>query len=274
MKLREKIENTLLKMGITSFCMLDYANLRETKPHLVRKDGFEASSAIIYLIPYFTGFTKNLSVYAASVDYHAVIKEISDAVIAIIEESGEYRALGFGDHSPIDERSAALIGGLGVIGDNGLIINEEYGSFVFIGDVITDIPPSELECDEPKPIGRCEGCGSCKAACPSGILRGEGDKCLSAITQKKGELAEDEIELMRKYGTVWGCDICSLSCPHNKSPRLTPIPHFYKDRIDFLTREILDSMSDEKFKKRAFSWRGRAVLERNLSLLYPENNLK
>jgi len=269
MKLKEKIAEALLDMGITSFCTLDYRHLRENKPRLVRKDGFEPRSAVIYIIPYFAGFTKNLSIYAASTDYHAVIKEISERLIGIIESSG-YRAFGFGDHSPIDERSAALIGGLGIIGDNGLIINKEYGYFVFIGDVITDIPAEELECDEPKAVERCEGCGRCKAACPTGILRGEGSDCLSAITQRKGELSRDEISLMRKYNTVWGCDICSLACPHNKEPKLTPIQHFYKDRIELLTKEVLDNMTDEEFKSRAFSWRGRGVLERNIELLYFE----
>ncbi len=268
--LRENIASALLDKGITSFCMLDYRHLKEVKPRLVRKEGFEPKSAIVYLIPYFAGFTKNLSVYAASVDYHSVIREISEALTSIIEADGKYKALGFGDHSPIDERSAALIGGLGILGDNGLLINEEYGSFVFIGDVITDVPPDELDCDAPLEIKRCEGCGACRTACPTGILCGKGDKCLSAITQKKGELDDGEIALMKQHSTVWGCDICSLSCPHNKSPRLTPIPHFYNDRIEFLTKETLDAMSDDEFGNRAFSWRGRAVLERNLNLLYPE----
>ena len=113
-------------------------------------------------------------------------------------------------------------------------------------------------------VGGCAHCGKCKSACPTGILRGEGSSCLSEITQRKGDLSEDELTLMREYNTVWGCDICQNVCPYNKNPKATPIEFFRKDRITRLTKEVLESMSEPEFKTRAFSWRGRGVLERNL----------
>ena len=81
---------------------------------------------------------------------------------------------GYGDHSPIDERYAALACGLGIAGDNGLIINEKYGSYVFIGDVICDVPPETLSAMPVGKILHCSHCGRCRSACPTGILRGEG----------------------------------------------------------------------------------------------------
>ena len=174
----------------------------------------------------------------------------------------------FGDHSPIAERHAALISGLGIAGDSGLLINEKYGTYTFIGDMITDIPSELLGKTEIVSISTCNHCGACRRACPTGILRGEGDCCLSAITQRKGDLLDREVDLMKKYNTVWGCDICQTACPHNKDPKKTPLDFFYKERISRLDKELLDKMSKDEFSRRAFAWRGRKTVERNLDLLY------
>ena len=252
---------------IEYFAAVDYSDTREISPEIMARESFLARSVLVFLIPYYVSVPKNLSVYAASLDYHVFIRDISDRLIDLMKRLyPENHFVGYGDHSPIDERGAALIGGLGIIGDSGLFINEKYGSYVFVSDLVTDVPPEELSAVKTD-VRECIHCGRCKAACPTGILRGEGDDCLSAITQRKGELSESEKELMRKCGTVWGCDLCQNVCPYNKNPERTPIEFFYRDRIELLTSEVLASMSKEEFKKRAFGWRGRAVVERNLKAL-------
>ena len=150
---------------------------------------------------------------------------------------------------------------------NGLIINEKYGSFVFVGDLVTDLDPEIFMTDSPKEIVRCEGCGACLRACPTGVLRGEGADCLSAITQRKGELTDEEIALMRKYNTAWGCDICQTACPHNSRPTITPVEFFFRERIDNLTLNLLENMSNEEFERRSYAWRKRATIRRNLEIL-------
>ncbi len=266
--LKEMVKEYLASVGIEYFSVLKYSDCRQTNGRIIERENFEPKSIIIYLLPYYAGESENLSIYSSSLDYHIKIKEINDGLSAKIKEICPSAGIrGYGDHSPIDERHAALIGGLGIAGDNGLIINEKYGSYVFIGDIVTDIDPDLLLASEPTEIKRCIGCGDCKRACPTGILRGEGDDCLSAITQRKGELTEAECQLMRKYNTLWGCDLCQNSCPYNQNPQKTPVKFFHEDRIPRLTREILDSMSDEEFSRRAFAWRKRKTVERNLDIL-------
>jgi epoxyqueuosine reductase len=232
------------------------------------REDFTPRSVIVFLLPYYAGETVNISRYSSSLDYHIAIRDIGEQIIHVLREAyPECHARGYGDHSPIDEVNAALISGLGMIGDNGLLINDKYGSYIFIGDVVTDVPPHLLGAISPMPVKRCKGCGACRRACPTGILRGESDECLSAITQRKGELRDDEIALMRKYNTAWGCDLCQSICPYNSNPIITPIPFFKQERIPHLTREILDDMDKAEFSRRAFAWRGRRTVERNLDIL-------
>ncbi len=267
--MKKTVKEFFAKEKIEYYSVLDYSFCRENKKYLLERENLEAKSVILFLVPYYTGESENLSRYATSYDYHIFIKDITCRLCRTLgEKFPEYKFIGYGDHSPIDERSAALLAGLGILGDNGLLINEKYGSYVFIVDVISDAPPEILGAKAPSEIKKCIGCGACRRACPTGILSGCGDDCLSAITQRKGELSDSEIELMKKYNTVWGCDECQSSCPYNKNPEMTPIPFFYENNIKKLDRKTLDEMDENEFSKRAFAWRGRKTVERNIDAVY------
>ena len=264
------LDRLFTSLSIDTYGALSIADVDIINEKLLLREDFKPKSILVFLVPYYAGETENLSRYAAAKDYHIAIREITERLIfGIKEKYPEAHAKGYGDHSPIAERTAALHAGLGILGDNGLIIHEKYGTYVFIGDVITDLPPEALGARPPQPIRTCEHCGRCRAACPTGVLRGESMDCLSAITQKKGTLSENEIALMRKYNTVWGCDLCQTACPYNRAPMLTLISFFREQRIPYLTGEILASLSDEAFSERAFAWRGRKTVERNI-LLFEE----
>lgn len=265
--------NNLLKTYFNSknieyYSVLAYSDCKEINKAIMEREEFTPKSVIVFLLPYYTGETENISRYAASLDYHLAIRDVTYGLIAAIKEKmPTARAKGYGDHSPINEVNAALISGLGVIGDNGLLINEKYGTYIFIGDVVTDIEPELLGAILPGEIKGCTHCGACKRACPTGVLTDYSRDCLSAITQKKGDLTEEEIELMRKNNTVWGCDLCQSACPCNKNPKITPVEFFHKERISLLDSDILSAMDKDSFNKRAFAWRGRKTVERNLKLL-------
>ena len=266
--MKEKIKSIFNKHGIEYFAVLDYSRTEEINPRLRAGLTFSPKSVIVFLVPYYVGECENFSRYAASLDYHLVIKDLTDSLIGELKNIYEGATFcAFGDHSPINERHAALTASLGFLGDNGLLINEKYGSYVFVADLISDIGPNLIPYDAPSVEGACLHCGACKRACPTGILRGESSDCLSAITQKKGDLTEEEIVLMRRVGTVWGCDLCQSACPYNKSPKTTPIDAFLNDRLHRLTTELVEEMSEEEFSRRAFAWRGRKTMLRNLKAL-------
>ena len=262
------LKEFFLKEGIEYYSVLAYGDVKEIAPDIRERAEIEPKSVIIFLIPYYVSDGENLSAYATSLDYHILIRELTGRLAASLSEhfpNNSFR--GFGDHSPIDERLAALSAGLGIIGENGLIINEKYGSYVFIADIITDVPAELLSAKAPVAPRRCVNCGACKRACPTGILRSESSDCLSAITQRKGELTDGERALMVKYNTAWGCDICQRVCPYNVNKKIAPIPFFERERVCKLTSELVENMSKDDFQKRAFAWRGRKIVLRNTKIL-------
>ena len=258
---------------IEFFGVLPFSACRLRRPDIIERRGVSAESiksAVMLLIPYYVHDGEgNISLYARSGDYHHYSDALFERLIPKLESSFGGRFLGFADKSPIEENIAASMAGLGVLGDNYMLINEKYGSFVFLAEVLSTVEPAVLGFDgktaEPS---YCYHCGACKRTCPMVI---DNMDCLSALTQKKGTFSEEETAYLKKYGSAWGCDLCQLSCPLNKkvleAGTETPIAFFHQDRIATLTAEMLTAMSDEEFKARSFSWRGKAPLLRNLEIL-------
>lgn len=272
--LRSFFENEKIEF----YGVLPFDVCRCRRPDLIERRGVSAEeirSAVVFLVPYYVnGEAGNISLYARSGDYHFYCDALFERILPAMEARFGGRFLGFADKSPIEENIAAAMAGLGVIGDNYMLINEKYGSFVFIGEILSTVSPEEIGFSgEVAQVRECLHCGACKRACPA---QRHGGECLSALTQKKGELTPDQEEYIREYGSVWGCDLCQISCPMTKKAVAcgvcTPIGFFKKDRISNLTEEILNGMSKEEFRFRAFSWRGKAPLLRNLALFSQKNN--
>ncbi len=195
---------------------------------------------------------ENISRYAAVPDYHTVCgDQLKKIAVALCDENEGYSFEPFIDNSPIPEVAAAAAAGLGVVGKNGLLITEKYGSFVFLGEVVTDMP---MKTDTL--FDMCENCGICAAACPVGLNK---SRCLSALTQKKGVLTAEEEKKITDSGCIWGCDICQNVCPHNKNAENT-------QNADFISGYRNRYKSGEDISGRAFAWRGEKVIKRNAEL--------
>jgi len=210
-----------------------------------------------------------ISRYARGKDYHVVVGEILRAGLAVLEAAG-YRGDVLVDASPIPEVRAAAMGGLGVIGRNGLLLTEDWGSWVFVGCLATDAP---MEFAQAREIRGCMDCGACIRACPAGALRdGRVDAalCLSDLSQRSGELSPREEQLLREHGILCGCDRCQGVCPANRCAQETQIAAFRENLVHTIPESILALQSRRELLQawpgRAFTWKGVRVLQRNLGL--------
>lgn len=221
-------------------------------------------TVISILFPYYLGQEnyKNLNVsrYAVSWDYHElVIKRLNNFCKALKEKYPKNDFVAFVDNSPIPEVFAAAVSGLGVVGRNGLLINETYGSWVFIGEIVTDL---NIDC-KPIEIRKCIECNKCVESCPGNALDLaliNREKCISFLSQKKGELSQEQKDLLKKIGSVWGCDICQEVCPMNAQIKITPLLEFFEAARPNLKK-------GDSIKGRAYEWRGIKTISRNIDLL-------
>lgn len=238
----------------------------------------DCNSVIVCLFPYYIGEYENgnLSKYTRSFDYHIVVKEKLQSICEYLEgKIQDFKFKSFVDSGPLVERYIAQRAGLGFWGVNGNLINEKYGSYFFIGYIMTNY---SFEIDEPNE-GSCFKCMKCVENCPGKVLFGDFNLnpalCKSYLTQKKGELQSNEIDIITKNNMIFGCDICQDVCPHNKNICITPINEFKEKILSSLTYEELKEISNKEFKRkyidRAFSWRGKGIIERNINYI-SENN--
>ena len=280
MKTPTMLDTVRSLLGVPA-CAIPLSVCRPAKAYLLDRAGIPSSgTAILFAVPYLVTADagdphRTLSLYAVPRDYHGYMKKVGATVLPSLGQSfPDHTFALFADHSPILEVDAAARAGLGVLGLNGLLITPDYGSFVFLGEVVTDADYTTVT-GEPIPSypaepPLCEECGACLTACPMECRDGDRTRCLSALTQKKGDLTAEETDAVLRGGLVWGCDICQLACPHNlrviREGHDTSIPYFTDDRLTRLDSGILSAMPDEAFSSRAYAWRGRKVIARNISL--------
>lgn len=264
------IKDLLADEGIELSAPLPLRSCVISKKYLLERCEIDKGTVVMIAIPYLSKSydEKNISSYAVPKDYHMFFSSLRERMLkrlSTLYPKNKFEM--FSDHSPIDERHAAAIAGLGVIGKNQMLITKQYSSFVFIGELITD---AELECKNVKETpDHCTGCGKCIEVCP---MTQKGIPCLSAITQKKGELDDTEKDAILTYGSAWGCDICQEICPYTKEAKkngsiYTNIQYFNNDLTPVLTASFVENMSDEEFSARAYSWRKKETVIRNLKLL-------
>lgn len=244
---------------------------KRINPKLIMEN---AKSIIVCMFPYHIEdkYESNISRYCYGMDYHLVIKEKLNEIceeIKSVDEKFEYRV--FADNGPLVDRYLAYLAGIGYYGVNNNLITDKYGSYVFIGYIVNNY---DLEVDNPT-NKTCIKCNKCVKYCPGNALEGNykmnPKKCLSYITQKKEELTLEEKDKMKKNKLIFGCDICQIVCPHNKDICESNIEEFTTDLITNLDEEEISSISNKEFKRRyknrAFSWRGRNIIKRNMDIV-------
>jgi len=200
-------------------------------------------------------------------DYHHVLRDRLKRLEAFIAERvPEARMESMVDTGALSDRAVAERAGIGWSAKNCSIISPKLGSWIYLGEMITNIP---FEPDTPVTEG-CGECTKCIDACPTNALVGPGQlnaqRCISFLTQTKGVLSE---EFMTKIGNrLYGCDTCQIVCPENRGKNWTQHPEMQPDPeiVKPLLIPLL-SMSNKEYKEKygdnSSSWRGKKPIQRN-----------
>ncbi|MDN4636929.1 MULTISPECIES: tRNA epoxyqueuosine(34) reductase QueG [Bacillus] len=203
-------------------------------------------------------------------DYHVVLKKKLDMLEEFLRSKHEdIRTKSMVDTGELSDRAVAERAGIGFSAKNCMIITPEFGSYVYLAEMITNVP---FEPDE-KIEDQCGTCNKCVDSCPTDALVNPGQlnsqRCISFLTQTKGFLPD---EFRSKIGNrLYGCDTCQTVCPINKGkdfhlhPEMEPDPEIAKP----LLKPLL-TISNREFKEKyghvSGSWRGKKPIQRNAIL--------
>ena len=189
--------------------------------------------------------------YARGRDYHRVMKRrMRRVVLELTERLGErFAARWYVDDGPMLDRAAATRAGLGWFGKNGNVLNPAYGSWLLLGQIITDLPLTP----DPPLAKTCGQCSRCLPACPTDAIVApyvvDNRRCISYLTiENRGAIPVDLRAPMGKW--VFGCDICQEVCPVNRKAKSTQDPNFGRTDLSAIDLIELLDMTDEQFRQR------------------------
>lgn len=191
-----------------------------------------------------------ISQYAYGEDYHTRLKRMMFSLMAAIKERcPDFEGRPFVDTAPISDRHWAVRAGLGWIGRNTLFVHPQFGSFCYLGEIVTT---ADVDCyDEPYKDDGCGDCHLCIDACPnraitastSGSPMLDSRRCTSYNTiENRDLLLPDDIDTR---GYAFGCDICQIACPCNKDTSAA----FHLDDSRKALLESLPDADEESFNR-------------------------
>lgn len=200
-------------------------------------------------------------------DYHHVLRDRLEKLEKwLLERVPNVKVKSMVDTGELVDRSVAERAGIGWTAKNCAVISPDLGSFIFLGEMITNIP---FEPDTPI-TEQCGSCTKCIDACPTGALVGPGvlnaQSCVSYLTQTKHTLPDF---FMKKIGNrLYGCDTCQIVCPENKGKNFThqtefkPDPEVAKPLL-LPILELNNKAFKERFGHTSAAWRGKKPIQRN-----------
>ncbi|MFA6456120.1 MAG: tRNA epoxyqueuosine(34) reductase QueG [Bacteroidota bacterium] len=217
-----------------------------------------AQSVISVAVNYYTqqqhasdGESGKISRYAWGDDYHIhVTKRIQTLFECIKQWAPEFEGRYYVDTGPVMDKAWAARAGLGWQGKHTNLITKEFGSWVFLGEIITTL---KLEYDQPME-DFCGTCTACIDACPTDAIHQpyvvDSNKCISYLTiEHRGEIAK---ELGKNFDHwIYGCDICQDVCPWNRFQQTTDHKEYEPREWNLSpSLEKLRSISSEEFSRR------------------------
>lgn len=302
-RLKETIQRYAAEIGIDKIGFTSAEPFLELKDRLIvhREKGYEsgfeekdidkrvypeltlegARSIIAIAIAYpskMTNFPKSepeayrgiLARSAWGLDYHHVLRDKLNRLADFIQElEPDARLESMVDTGVLSDRAVAERAGIGWVGKNCSIITPEFGSYVYLGEMITNLPfPSDQPIED-----QCGDCTLCLDTCPTQALVQGGQlnsqRCVAFLTQVKNEIPE---EFREKIGNrLYGCDTCQTICPKNKGMNFTHHPETLPDPelVKPLLKPLL-TIGNKEFKARfgtsSAAWRGKKPIQRNAIL--------
>jgi epoxyqueuosine reductase len=238
-----------------------------------------AQSIIVVAMSYYNrgddvpanGLQGKLSRFARGQDYHQVLgaklEQLENFLSGLKPQVETQR---FVDTGPTVDRALARRAGIGWQGKNCSIIHPDYGSWIFIGGLITNL---ELETDSAME-DQCGSCTRCLDNCPTGALQKkyllDAKECLGYITLSKGYLEEQHRKQIDNR--LWGCDTCQDVCPYNQDVKARNHSQFREEEpaghpelLPLL--ELTNDQFKNIFGSTALNWRGKRPLKRNAAVI-------
>jgi epoxyqueuosine reductase len=209
--------------------------LKRARPAELIPGTLRVISARMDYLPPNANFAKSLksndqayvSRYAQGRDYHKVLRNrLKKLGEKIRHECAELNFRPFVDSAPVLEHALAEKAGIGWTGKHSLTINEQAGSWFFLGELFVDIP---LPIDQPA-TNQCGSCSACITICPTQAIVEpyvvDARRCISYLTiELKGAIPEEFRPLIGNR--VYGCDDCQLICPWNRFAKITDEQDFH-----------------------------------------------
>lgn len=181
-----------------------------------------------------------ISRYALGRDYHKLMRNrLKKLGQKIEQEIGAYGFRPFVDSAPVLERQLAEKAGLGWRGKHSLLINQEAGSWFFLGELFVDLP---LPIDDENTFEGCGKCVACITLCPTGAIEEpyvvDARKCISYLTiEHQGAIPQQYRALLGNR--IYGCDDCQLVCPWNRYGKITDEQDFHP-RTQLKDKDLLE----------------------------------